>query len=189
MLNEIAEKIICRINELLKENKRVIVAIDGRCASGKSTLSVLLKKSLNCNVIAADDFFLRPEQRTRERFSEVGGNIDYERLSVTLMELKQKGNISYQPYNCSTKTLDPPIKINNNKITIIEGSYSCHPKLWDYYDLHIFLTLPADLQLERLKKRNPKLVERFINEWIPLEEKYFSETKVSEKCEMFFEIK
>lgn len=186
MSSEIAEKIIYRINQELKKNERIIVAIDGRCGSGKSTISALLKEKTGYSIIHADDFFLRPEQRTKARLSEVGGNIDYERLSEVLKELKKTGVASYRPYNCSTKALDAPIQVSG-QVTILEGSYSCHPVLWDFCDIHIFLTVNKEIQLERLRKRNPVLIGRFTDEWIPMEERYFEETRVAEKCEMIFE--
>ncbi len=187
MLNKISEQIICRANQLLKEKQQIIIAIDGRCGSGKSTLAALLKEKTGCNVIHADDFFLRPEQRTEERLSEIGGNIDYERLSEVLETLKKTGVVSYKPYNCSKKALDEPITTGKKPIAIIEGSYSCHPELWKFCDLHIFLTAPSDVQLQRLKSRNPSLTERFKNEWIPMEERYFEAMGIAEKCEMIFE--
>lgn len=35
----------------------MLIAIDGRCAAGKTTLAALLKKEINCNIIHMDDFF------------------------------------------------------------------------------------------------------------------------------------
>lgn len=51
---------------------RYIVAIDGRCGAGKSTLAQQLARDLGGRVVCADDFFLRPEQRTPERLAEPG---------------------------------------------------------------------------------------------------------------------
>ena len=59
---------------------RYIVAIDGRCGAGKSTLAQKLARDLGGRVVCADDFFLRPEQRTPERLAEPGGNLDRERM-------------------------------------------------------------------------------------------------------------
>ena len=61
-----------QINMLLEEKNFVIVAIDGKCTSGKTTLASQLAEIYDCNVFHMDDFFLRPEQRTPERFAEVG---------------------------------------------------------------------------------------------------------------------
>ena len=63
----------------------MLIAIDGRCAAGKTTLAALLKKEINCNIIHMDDFFLRREQRTLERMQEPGGNVDYERVLREVM--------------------------------------------------------------------------------------------------------
>ena len=45
-----------------------IIAIDGRCAAGKTTLAARLAKELGGDVIHMDDFFLPLELRTEERF-------------------------------------------------------------------------------------------------------------------------
>ena len=58
-----------RIDELLSRQGRVLVAIDGKCASGKTTLAARLAECYDCNVFHMDDFFLRPEQRTEERYA------------------------------------------------------------------------------------------------------------------------
>lgn len=63
------------------KNGPLRVAIDGPCASGKSTLGQLLAGVYGCPLIRMDDFFLRPEQRSPERLAQPGGNVDYERFS------------------------------------------------------------------------------------------------------------
>ncbi|MBQ4050287.1 MAG: hypothetical protein IJD13_01520, partial [Oscillospiraceae bacterium] len=73
------------IDRLLAEKEAVTVAIDGSCASGKSTLAAALTERYDCNLFHLDDFFLRPEQRTPERFAEVGGNVDYERFQEEVL--------------------------------------------------------------------------------------------------------
>ena len=60
--------------------QRLLIAVDGRCASGKTTLAATLEEETGCNVVHMDDFFLRPEQRTPQRLAEPGGNVDYERF-------------------------------------------------------------------------------------------------------------
>ena len=67
------------IDKLLSRGN-AIVTIEGGSASGKSTLAEILCEVYGCNVFHADDFFLRPEQRTPARFAEVGGNLDRERF-------------------------------------------------------------------------------------------------------------
>ena len=69
-----------QINMLLEEKNFVIVAIDGKCTSGKTTLASKLAELYDCNVFHMDDVFPRPEQRTPERFAEVGEEIQRQRI-------------------------------------------------------------------------------------------------------------
>ena len=182
------DKIICEIKSLLQKKQSVLVAIDGRCASGKTTLAEKLTASLSCNVIHIDDFFLRPEQRTAERYEEPGGNVDRERFwEEVLLPLKAGTVFSYRPFDCHTMTLGEPIKVIPNAVTIIEGTYSCYPALWDFYDLHIFLTTSPEKQIHRLAQRNKENLEMFRKKWIPLEERYLSSYEIEMKSELKFE--
>lgn len=182
MINEITRA----IDEIVNKKGSCIVAIDGRCGSGKTTLAADLKKYYNCNVIHMDDFFLQPHQRTEERLGEIGGNVDYERFfSEVLLPLGRNERFSYRPFDCSTFKLGEPINVNVCSVTVVEGSYSCHPYLFDAYDLHVFLDIEPNVQLERIEKRNGKeALEVFKAKWIPLEETYFKYLNVKEKCEI-----
>ena len=53
------EAAVCRIETLLAEQEHVFVAIDGPCASGKTTLARNLNERFGGNVLHMDDFFLR----------------------------------------------------------------------------------------------------------------------------------
>jgi len=180
------DRIIAEINRLLAIKSHIIIAIDGRCASGKSTLAANLKESLDCNIIHADHFFLRPEQRTPKRYAEVGGNIDRERfLEEILIPLSNKEELHYRKFDCSTFKLTPSVCIAPEKLTVIEGVYSMHPEFAKYYDFSVFLDILPDAQKTRIQKRNsPVTAERFFSEWIPLEQKYFTEMQIKDSCDM-----
>lgn len=173
------------IEDLLKKKESVIVAIDGNCASGKTTLAKQLAEIYDCNVFHMDDFFLRPEQRTPERFAEVGGNVDYERFKdEVLMPLKSGKVFSYSPFSCSTFTMSDPISAQTKRLNIIEGTYSLHPYFGDSYDLKIRLTISQELQRQRILERPVFLHRRFFEEWIPMEERYFDGFSISEKADI-----
>ncbi len=189
-LNETADSIIKCVNQRLKEKENIVVAIDGRCASGKTTLAKVLQERLSCVVIHMDDFFLRPEQRTQKRLAEPGGNVDKERiLEEVIKPLKRREDFSYCPYDCHTQSFKTPVQVKRNPVTIIEGSYSAHPYLWENYDLHIFLDVDKETQYKRICARNgEEMAERFTNLWIPLEETYFSAFGIKEKCALKYSI-
>ena len=187
--SEIVRTAAERIKQLAREKGQVLVAIDGRCAAGKTTLAGQLQTELGCGLIHIDHFFLRPEQRTKERLSQPGGNVDYERLlSEVLTPLREGKAFSYRPYDCHTQSLMEPIRVERSNIQIVEGSYSCHPALWDFYDLHIFLTTSLEEQLRRIEKRNgAAAVANFRDRWIPLEERYFEAFELQKRCELCFD--
>ena len=176
------------IAHIITESGSKLIAIDGRCASGKTILSAELQKILHCNVIHMDHFFLRPKQRTSERLSTPGENVDHERfLTEVLIPLKNKEAIIYRPFDCKTMSLGEAIKLDTKKITIVEGSYSCHNSLYSYYDLHIFLDVSAKEQIRRIKERDgDEKAAIFKAKWIPLEESYLGTFAIAEKCEYSF---
>ena len=166
-----------KISVLLAQKERVTVAIDGRCGAGKTTLATALATQFYpCNLIHMDDFFLRPEQRTAQRFCTAGENIDHERfLEEVLLPLRTGLPFSYSPFDCHTQALRAPVRVTPTQVTVVEGSYSCHRALQPFYDLRIFLDVDKKTQANRLLAREGKEgAVAFWERWVPLEEAYFA---------------
>ena len=178
--------LLLRIRALAAVQPRVLVAIDGRCAAGKTTLAASLQAQLACNVFHMDDFFLRPEQRTEARFAQPGGNVDRERfLEEVLLPLREGKPVDYRRFDCATFTIAPPQRIKAGTLNIVEGAYSMHPDLAPYYDLSVFLPISAEKQRERILKRNaPAHAKQFFGRWIPLEQRYFDALDVRNRCDL-----
>lgn len=181
-------KEICRIiDEALNESRmteQVNIAIDGVCGGGKSTLGQALAGKYDCNLFHMDDFFLRPEQRTPERYAQPGGNVDYERFREEVLEhLSDKAGLTYRPFDCTTMELGAPRTVPHCRLNIIEGAYSCHPYFGDIYQVRFFVELSAEEQKARILARNgEEKYKQFVNEWIPMENRYFEACGISEKC-------
>ena len=168
-----------QIDALLEKKDSVLVAIDGPCTSGKTTLAARLAECYDCNIFHMDDFFLRPEQRTPERFAEAGGNVDYERFArEVLMPLKAGTPFTYRPFVCSSFTLAQPVEVTPKKLTIVEGTYSLHPYFGSPYDLRLLLSVSPELQRQRILERPAFLHQRFFAQWIPMENRYFAESGI-----------
>lgn len=181
---EVQEYIDALVNN---SNKlQIIVAIDGRCASGKTTLATYLGENYECNIFHMDDFFLPPSKRTQERLEEPGGNVDYERfLNEVLKPLKTNKEFEYSLYNCKTQSMGEHIYVTPSRLVIIEGAYSCRPELIEYYDLKIFMTIDEKEQKKRISQRNGEEAAKiFESKWIPYEEKYFKAFNIKEKCDV-----
>jgi len=182
------DEIIQAIGKRRREDKRMVVAIDGRSASGKTSLSLQLGQLLDASVIHMDHFFPRAEQRTEERRNEPGGNIDYERFLPEVLEPLSRGiPFAYRPFDCRTMRLTDPIEVRLTDIVIIEGAYACHPLFRAYYDLCIFLSVDPATQAARILRRNgASLAQMFARNWIPWEERYITFFRIPQHCDLVF---
>ena len=176
----IMEKIV----KLAKEHKRVVVAIDGRCASGKTTLAGRISRHTGASVVHIDDFFL-PREARGDMTASHGANIDKDRLlSEVLIPLSRGEPVSYRAYSCRDGSYSD-VKLENTRITVIEGSYSMLPEFRKYYDLTIFIYISEDKQQKRLLAREgEERMSNFINLWIPAEERYLSDCLVRESADL-----
>lgn len=183
--------IIDRIESLMTSKPTVRVAIDGYCGSGKSVLASFLQRVNRANVIKMDHFFLPRELRTPERLAEPGGNVDYERFLREVVPGLQAGSaFEYQVFNCQTMMLEEMIAVLQNALILVEGSYSMHSRFGDPYDLRIFLQIDPEEQIRRILHRaGPVLLERFIQEWIPMENRYFTAMNILEKSDLILRTK
>lgn len=155
----------------------VVVAVDGRCASGKTTFAARCAQVFpDCSVFHMDDFFLPFEKRTPERLAQPGGNVDYERaLEEVFAPLSRGEKVELRPFDCSDGSFQPAVTYPFRRLSIVEGSYSHHPALAGYSRVKIFLTCSPETQLDRLAVReSSESLENFKTRWIPMEERYFA---------------
>lgn len=182
--------LLAGIDRQMAVKPQVIAALEGGSAAGKTTLAALLERIYGCNLFHMDDFFLRPEQRTEPRLAEAGGNVDRERfLEEVLLPLRRGETVLYRRYDCHTQTVEAPRPVPPGALSIVEGAYSMHPALAEFYDLSSFLRLPPALQRKRILARNdPAVQARFFSEWIPMEQAYFAATAAESRCSMILEV-
>ncbi len=167
--------VIASIDRMLYHKMNIIVAIDGNSCSGKSFYATALSNYYNnCNIIHCDDFFLPPDMRSKQRLDQVGGNIHYERLKQVLTSVTRDAPFVYQAYNCHSNGYSD-ISIEPKRLTIVEGSYSLHSQLTNFYSLGIVLSVDAIEQRYRVSVREDRdSYCNYINKWIPLENKYLN---------------
>lgn len=177
--------VIKKIDAELKCKSPVVAALDGRSGSGKTHFATSLGRLFEAPVIHMDDFFLPHEMRTRQRTSKAGFNVHYERIyDEVIQKLRLGEDFSYGVYDCHKGKITKDRGIHKSKVIIIEGTYSMHPILGEYYDASAFLTVKSQIQIERIIKRNGlEAAQNFIDKWIPLEEEYFKAYDIEQRAE------
>ncbi len=167
----------------------LIIAFDGRCGSGKTTLANDLGKLFDVKVIHMDDFYVPMALKTSERLNQPGGNVHYERFNEEILgRIRHPISFTYRVFNCEKQCYCEIKRIDNAPIRIVEGSYSMHPSFGDYADLYIFCDVDPEEQKRRILERNgPEKLKAFINQWIPLEESYFEAYQIQNKADFILQ--
>ena len=173
--------VVEKIRVLVGEREFVVAAIDGRSGAGKSTLADNLRVEFDGEIIRMDHFFLPLELRGEERL-----NVHHERFMEEVYPfIKERKPFSYRIFDCAKMDYSGVQKIEMKPLIIIEGAYSLLPQFDDIVDFRIFYDIDEETQKERIISRNG--VERyqmFRDKWIPLEEAYFREYEVRERCDI-----
>ena len=179
-----AEQLTDLLDRTISEES-LVIAVDGRCASGKSTLGEYLKRRYNAALFHMDDFYLQAHQRTPERYAEPGGNVDHERFREEVLDhLFDPEGIDYHLFEHDGFRLGRIVHEPHNSFYVIEGTYCMRPDLRGYYDISVFMDIDEETQKERILKRNgAEVLQMFEQRWIPLEETYFNTLHIRDHCD------
>lgn len=178
------ERVLKALESVQKDVK--VIAIDGRCAAGKTTFAKALARVTGAGLIHMDDFFLPGELKTDARLKEPGGNIHYERfIAEVLPGLRNVAGFEYTRYDCEKMELGAIRRVPAGLLRIVEGAYSCHPKFGNYMDLKIFCDVKQLEQRIRIKQRDGEnSLPIFLDKWIPREERYFAANKTRDRADI-----
>lgn len=180
--------VLAAVDRLMARQPRVRVALDGPCASGKSTLGARLAAIYGCPLIHMDDFFLLPADRTPQRLAQPGGNVDHERFDrEVLSPLCREEPAHYRPWQCRSGRFGALHMVEPSPLLIAEGVYSLHPDLRERFHLRVWVEAPWAQRRERLLSRGGTgCLERFQQLWIPLEDRYFTACGVRDCCQLTY---
>ncbi len=159
-----------------------LVAVDGRCGSGKTGFSGIVEQLIPGfkHIAHMDDLYLPWEKRPPDWMETPAGNMDLERLRREILLPVRSGEpLAYPPFLPDGPVLDEygePREIDPDEVELIlvEGTYSQHPSLATYYDYKIFLTCEHEEQTRRLRAREGEYYPTFDRVWRALEEAYFA---------------
>ena len=170
----VEQEILRRLKEQALTD-RVLITMDGSCASGKTTLAGKLAEVFGAAVIHTDDYVIPHAQKTPERLAVPGGNCDAVRLvSEVVAPWKQGKPVVYRKYDFRHDCLMPEERLPDCRMLILEGSYCNLLAIRQYADIRLFVDAPWEIRQERLRKReSPQSLQMFYDRWIPLENHYF----------------
>jgi len=173
------------IDQALEKGGRVILALEGGAASGKTTLATALGEMYHGSVIHMDEFFLPPALRTPDCFTQPGGNIHSERFQIQVADpIRRQVPFTYEIFDCSIGAIAGKKKIGDERLIIVEGVYSLHPLYRDMYTLRFFLKTAPETQDARLRARGEWLYDRFQRDWLPMERAYFRAFQPEKSCDL-----
>ena len=165
--------------------KPLVLALDGRCGSGKTTLAnALAAQPPGCTLLRTDDFYLPPARRSPDWAHTPCANMDLDRLRDEALRPAYEGQaVQYRAYSCREGAYLPARELAAQPLVILEGSYSHHPLLTGYETLRVFLTCAKEEQTRRLQEREGERYANFAARWVPLEEGYFAQYHITETAD------
>ena len=111
-LQTAAAPVLAAARALAAGNTPALLAIDGRCGSGKSSLAAWLAGELDCNLVHMDDFYLPPARRRPDWEQHPGANMDFARLrEEVLLPLLAGQPADYRAYVCRSGALQPAVPL------------------------------------------------------------------------------
>lgn len=169
-----------------KPTKPLVLALDGRCGSGKTTLADGLARQFPASIVLhTDDFYLPPSQRVRGWEKTPCANMDLIRLRDEALRPAYEGQpVLYHAYSCRAGAYQPVQELASQPLVILEGSYSHHLLLAGYETLQVFVTCSREEQTRRLQAREGERYANFAARWIPLEEGYFAQYRIEETTDL-----
>ena len=159
----------------------LVVAVDGRSGTGKSTLANALALEAGACLVHGDDFYspdvarLTAEQRETLTDAEVAGSVfDWSRLRTEALEpLTRSRPAIFRPYDWERNdgSLAAIQQIEPGRLVVLEGVYAARPELADLIDLAVLVeTDPAVTQARRAHRPDHPSWTRF---WDRGEDYYF----------------
>ena len=163
----------------------VVLALDGRCGSGKTTMATALAEQFPDSIVLhTDDFYLPPADRVPGWEQIPCANMDLARLRDEALRPAYEGQpVQYRAYSCREGAYLPARELAAQPLVILEGSYSHHPLLTGHETLRVFVTCSKPEQTRRLQAREGARCADFAARWIPLEEAYFAQYNVEVKAD------
>lgn len=179
----LANQVLAKISDNIGA-KPFAISISGESGSGKSTLAValaeLLDRANQPNIILhMDDYFKLPPLSNHKNREKNLGNVGQHEVFLDLLD-NHIEYIKFNKYNQLIKPLsdyasdeirEEVVKINQNSVIIVEGTYTT---LLQNIDIKIFIDRDYKSTLENRKKRARDPITPFVEKVLAIEHEIIS---------------
>lgn len=188
--------LICRAVLSLPSDRPLLIGIDGKDASGKTTfannLTEVLRSKTNREIIriSLDDFFNPRAVRSHQQDQARGcydDTFNIEGIQKQLLEPLRSTN-TYTAKIFDYKT-DSPVEIvehtaSSDAIVIVDGVFLQRPEFRDYWDYTALLEVSDEIAIERGTVRDTERIgdtetarQKYINRYIASQKIYYDECR------------
>lgn len=139
---------IQRITDLARTVTPLVVAIDGRSGTGKSTLAEHIAWEVGATIIDQDDFYSGgslEDWRKLTPSEKVDRVIDWRCVRAEVLEPLRAGKVAtWHPFDWESMAGGSAVSISAepSSIVMLDGAYSSRRELADLIDLSILVVLP-----------------------------------------------
>ena len=127
-------------------------------------------------LVEGDDFYRSESDSSRSEI-EIAGLFDLTRIvSQLLIPHTENRDLRYQRYDWESEALGDWVNEPSGVPLIVEGVYSTHEALRDFYDLRIWVSAPRTVRLSRgLERDGEGARSNWLEVWMPAEDRYIAE--------------
>jgi uridine kinase len=154
------------------------IGVDGKGATGKTSLAARIAAALPGSVIVHIDDFARPDLRgwERDRF-----------VRQVLEPLLAGRSARYQRWDFLRNVGAEWYTVPAGVPVVVEGVSATDVRLGVPWDFTIWIEVPYELRLTRaLERDGPEMRERWLTDWMPSEDAYEREQHPQERVDLVY---
>ena len=156
--------------------RTVLIGVDGRAGSGKTTLADAIAAALAAAVVVHVDDFAGP----------LVPEWDWPRLRAQVLEPLLAGRAGrYQRWEWNREEPAEWHDVPAGGVLVVEGVSSTRSELAAPWDLQVWVDAPRDLRLRRAVERDGQdMLAHWLEVWMPSEEAYIARERPQERVDL-----
>lgn len=154
------------------------IGVDGKGATGKTSLAARIAAALPGSVIVHIDDFARPDLRGWERARFV---------RQVLEPLLAGRPAHYQRWDFDRNAGAGWHTVPTGLPVVVEGVSSTDMRVGVPWDFTIWIDVPYEIRLARaLERDGPEMMERWLTDWMPSEDAYEQEQRPQDRVDLVY---